>query len=463
METPQSESLNKRDIMAKFGDRVLWHPEEVKKEYLGLDENLAERDLVGSDIADKYEQARITDSNTYDPGLDYGQEFLNRFDSFEGFIKPLNAELLKSGPNPITLSVSLYKAHFKLKGEDEISESFIDLKILKRNLSSLDANELKEANKNREIGIGNFVLKKNKNDVFSLGHRYVCPEYRGPQNENGERIGNILLKASEQVVQSYANKEEKPKTIELHPAQLDVIMWLHANGYTPKTDNDKKRLEKVINADESLIIADDNFIWEKDKWVSGANMTGKHNEAFEIVFEKKFEPKSENTVGVIESTRERTGEVLKIKNVQASALVKVDEKYVADLIQRDPKQEGLSAHLKDQKYRYFMVTGGNGEKLGIIGIYDNDRDKNAIHIIVDPEYRGTGLAKQFYDLIMNQLDLPFITLTIDFDPNDPDGEKRTTNVSSMKAAAKLPDAIRINDPFYDKFGKAKFIYPRHKK
>jgi RimJ/RimL family protein N-acetyltransferase len=98
--------------------------------------------------------------------------------------------------------------------------------------------------------------------------------------------------------------------------------------------------------------------------------------------------------------------------------------------------------------QYFSVYDENGGKLGIVGVYDTDGDQNISHTIVDPSYRGQGLATKFKDLLMNKQELKFLTLTIDLD-----------NKSSIRAAEKLPGVKKVSDEQYEnEFHKAKFIY-----
>jgi hypothetical protein len=282
METPQSKPVNKKDILFAFGDRVLWKPEKIKREYLGLDENLMERDLIESDIADKYEHAQISDPNT--------------FDHFGIRGKILSCSLLKKGFNPIGLSI------FKNMRDDE---SWYALGINKGNPINKEPKKVYERFSNTKERIGDFYLYTKEDGNFYIPDRYVWPKYRGPQNKGDERISNVLLKACEQIVQSHANKEGKGKTLEVDAAQIDVMMWLNTNGYIPKTDQDKERFQKIINADKNLIIVRDNFIWEKDQWREGANVFEDRGEAFRVVFEKKIEPKPENPTEVVEDIRGR--------------------------------------------------------------------------------------------------------------------------------------------------------------
>ena len=100
--------------------------------------------------------------------------------------------------------------------------------------------------------------------------------------------------------------------------------------------------------------------------------------------------------------------------------------------------------------KYFTVLSETGEKLGIIGVYDTDEEKNVAHVVVDQKFRGKGLAAKFYDQLMEKLGLPFITLTIDLN-----------NTASIRAAEKLPGIKKTSDPQYEKeFHKVKYVYER---
>jgi RimJ/RimL family protein N-acetyltransferase len=100
--------------------------------------------------------------------------------------------------------------------------------------------------------------------------------------------------------------------------------------------------------------------------------------------------------------------------------------------------------------KYFTVLGTSGEKLGIVGVYDTDDEKNVTHTVVDPKYRGQGLAVKFKDRLMDELGLDSITLTIDLN-----------NESSLKATQKMPGVRRVSDEQYEQeFHKAKFIYEK---
>jgi RimJ/RimL family protein N-acetyltransferase len=99
---------------------------------------------------------------------------------------------------------------------------------------------------------------------------------------------------------------------------------------------------------------------------------------------------------------------------------------------------------------YFTVYSSNNEKLGIVGVYDTEHDKNVTHTVVDPKYRGQGLAAKFKQRLMDELNLPFVTMTIDLG-----------NTASIRATEKLPGVRKISDEQYEHdFHKVKYIYER---
>lgn len=100
--------------------------------------------------------------------------------------------------------------------------------------------------------------------------------------------------------------------------------------------------------------------------------------------------------------------------------------------------------------KYFTVLSDVGEKLGIVGVYDTDDEQNITHTIVDPKFRGQGLAFAFKKKLMDQVGLDSITLTIDLD-----------NAASIKAAEKIPGIKKISDEAYEKeYHKAKYGYAK---
>ena len=101
---------------------------------------------------------------------------------------------------------------------------------------------------------------------------------------------------------------------------------------------------------------------------------------------------------------------------------------------------------------YFTVYDTNGEKLGIVGVYDTSDEKNVTHTVVDQKYRGQGLAAKFKKRLMEELNLPFITMTISLE-----------NIASIRATEKLPGVKKISDEQYERdFHKVKYVYERPK-
>ncbi len=103
-----------------------------------------------------------------------------------------------------------------------------------------------------------------------------------------------------------------------------------------------------------------------------------------------------------------------------------------------------------QNVRYFVVDSDNDEHLGIVGLFDFEDQKNVTHAVVDPKFRGQGLAQKFLDKITKELDLKFYICTVDLD-----------NVSSLRAMGKNPNLLRVSDADYEeKYHKVKFQYEK---
>jgi len=102
--------------------------------------------------------------------------------------------------------------------------------------------------------------------------------------------------------------------------------------------------------------------------------------------------------------------------------------------------------------RYFTVYGDNGEKIGIVEVYDTADEKNITHMVVDQKYRDQGLAAKFLRHLVDELNLPFIIMTIDLE-----------NTASIRATEKLSGVKKISDVKYEQdFHKIKFIYKKPK-
>lgn len=137
--------------------------------------------------------------------------------------------------------------------------------------------------------------------------------------------------------------------------------------------------------------------------------------------------------------------------IEIQSLEKFDMHYFQEL-------EGKNGWLAlDQKncvnQHYFTVCGNKGEKLGIVGVYDTADEKNITHTVVDQKYRGQGLAAKFKLRLVDELDLPYITMTISLD-----------NIASIRAAEKIPGVRKVSDEQYERdFHKVKYIYEKPKK
>ncbi|MFA5186106.1 MAG: GNAT family N-acetyltransferase [Patescibacteria group bacterium] len=141
------------------------------------------------------------------------------------------------------------------------------------------------------------------------------------------------------------------------------------------------------------------------------------------------------------------------KEVLIGGLVDLDMAYFRQLEGKDGWIAIGQGNCRNQNY--FTVLSDAGEKLGIVGVYDTDDEENISHTVVDPKYRGRGLAMKFKERLMDELGLPFLTLTIDLD-----------NTASIKAAEKIPGIKKVSDKAYEQeFHKAKYIQesPKEKK
>jgi len=87
-----------------------------------------------------------------------------------------------------------------------------------------------------------------------------------------------------------------------------------------------------------------------------------------------------------------------------------------------------------------------GNKLGVVGVYDTNEETNITHTVVDPKFRGQGLAAKMELQLADKLGLSEMTMTVDLD-----------NDSSLCAMAKMPDIQRTSDEAYEaEFHKVRF-------
>ncbi|MBT4722588.1 GNAT family N-acetyltransferase [Candidatus Falkowbacteria bacterium] len=98
--------------------------------------------------------------------------------------------------------------------------------------------------------------------------------------------------------------------------------------------------------------------------------------------------------------------------------------------------------------QYFVVLSNQNEKLGIVGVYDTEDEKNITHIVIDPKCRsgaiGKSLLPEFYQKLLDKTGLKNLVATI-----NPD------NIASIKSHEKA-GFEKVDDPAYD--WKLKYSY-----
>lgn len=98
--------------------------------------------------------------------------------------------------------------------------------------------------------------------------------------------------------------------------------------------------------------------------------------------------------------------------------------------------------------RYFTVLDDTGERLGIVGMYDTDEDRNITHTVVDRKFRGRGLAREFKELLLEATGEDHYIATVDLD-----------NEASLRSMEKIPGVTILSDTDYEeRFHKRKFRY-----
>jgi len=103
--------------------------------------------------------------------------------------------------------------------------------------------------------------------------------------------------------------------------------------------------------------------------------------------------------------------------------------------------------------RYFTVKDGLGERLGVVGMYDTDDDRNITHTVVDPAFRGKGLAQEFKELLLDATGEDHYVATVDLD-----------NEASLRSMEKTPGIAVVSDQAYEtRYHKRKFRYERPSK
>jgi RimJ/RimL family protein N-acetyltransferase len=146
------------------------------------------------------------------------------------------------------------------------------------------------------------------------------------------------------------------------------------------------------------------------------------------------------------------------KKIPIKGLEDFDMQYFLDIAEGDT---WIALDSEDyQNQRYFTVMGENGERLGIVGVFDTEQEKNVTHTVVDPKFRGNRLGPQFKYLLMEKLGLPYITLTV-----NRNNEKSIKSIQSIISSSKednQPFEIKkiSGDAYEEEFDKHKFILKR---
>lgn len=100
--------------------------------------------------------------------------------------------------------------------------------------------------------------------------------------------------------------------------------------------------------------------------------------------------------------------------------------------------------------RYFTVVDERGEKLGIVGMYDTDDEKNITHTVVDPKYRGRKLAPEFKMKLLDVTGEDYFISTVDLDNKD--------SLTSMHGITNIE--VTSDQEYEEEFHKRRFRYER---
>lgn len=149
-------------------------------------------------------------------------------------------------------------------------------------------------------------------------------------------------------------------------------------------------------------------------------------------------------------TDRETSKESREREIRIGKLESFDKTYFEELEGKD----GWLAWGNDdyENQRYFVVMSEKGERLGIVGVYDTDSEKTITHTVVDPRFRGHGLAARMKIQMADELGLDSFVSTIDLG-----------NTASLRAIEKVPGIQRVSDKAYEQeYNKAKFEWHRDK-
>lgn len=114
--------------------------------------------------------------------------------------------------------------------------------------------------------VGNFVVGKVDHSDYTewnLNDRVIAEAYRS------QGVAPKMLTMMEQMVEQYQETTDKPQKVTAEVGQVNVLIWLLKQGYTPESPSDQNNIDRLLKGDKSLVIAsapDDTEADEKRQW-----------------------------------------------------------------------------------------------------------------------------------------------------------------------------------------------------
>jgi RimJ/RimL family protein N-acetyltransferase len=126
-------------------------------------------------------------------------------------------------------------------------------------------------------------------------------------------------------------------------------------------------------------------------------------------------------------------------------LEEFDQEYFQELEGQDGWKAIGQENCMNQSY--FTVCDESGEKLGIVGLYDTDDEKNITHIVIDPKHRGKGMLPKFYEALTGSTGADYLVATID-----------RNNTASIRSHEKAGFRKTSDDKYEEEFDKFRYQY-----
>jgi len=98
---------------------------------------------------------------------------------------------------------------------------------------------------------------------WDMNDRIVAEAYRN------QGVAPKMLGMAEQMIKEHGKETGLPQAISAEVGQVSVLIWLLKQGYKPVSDQDQKRIDRLLGGDENLAIAsapDDKEALEKRQW-----------------------------------------------------------------------------------------------------------------------------------------------------------------------------------------------------